>query len=1172
MVLFLLPGVVWSQAVQVPELKTGIETQTFELLEEHLIHTAGEHGVITKIDFDESMLKDMLIVDPDIEYRPSGHLDPRFNFNIYSQGIPAGDILGDGKRAILHATGFARDDRTADLEDATGKSAIFYGGNFTQTPDELHYTFLRPAGDLNGNGHDDMLARISGGTYEVWHGSPDGLVPSGQNLFFPYGTTISFVDLDGDGYDDIIGYVPNFSGLFSVAVLWGGEDMHEQEFVEYNLNMPGVRAAVAAGNVGGQEHDDLVVFVTEVFENDAVLDVAWVSFDQNRNLVFNQQFSSAHELEQPITNNSAAMADFNGDGHTEILFSASVARGSRYLFTFDPQAEEFNRDPLLFHEGERAKPLGDLNNNGRIDFLLGDADNDYKPWIAWGPADLSDGLSFDYELPGHTSGDFTWSSSYSRFGNWFGDLTGNGADDFIINHFSTDGHSMGRRYILGQDDATPESEFVLFDRTDFQNLVASVSNVGDFTGDGNDDLAIVYNSKRQIKVYPGAQGLDGTAHVIDLPFFPLAVSGADVNGNGYNDLLVSGGNGRAFVILFGGSSPSTQPDLIITCDDFRPDAACTYLFPQPVGDVNGNGYTDFVATSYTTRGPDGPLNELYLFFGGETISTVPDVVIEAAPEVTNFTYIGQNNAVVSLGDINGNGFDDFAVGAFQKNQGEVQIYYGNEAGEFTGPDLVIESDSELQQQWFGESLAVGHFTCTNQIQLAVGVGFSVLGHHIQIFNVASDTPTEPVALLRAHASTGIGWSSNQEWIVQLQPIISRIKTTPDIDGSGLNGLIRSSNRTNAVVYTGADMAAGITENRMLLRAPNQGTYLGGIYDFAVGTLPNGKIGAIMAQTYDNNDAMSSSRVYGYELPAPLYIADVQDVPDDQGYWVSVHVGGYFMEAQSEGFQMMDGWAVWLNGELGWENKQTIFYMDGAAPKVDVRLPSTMPTGMGPDDAPEHVYELIVSVHAQNGVVQSAPMLAWAYDNLAPAQVTGLSAIYDAGTVTMNWSAVPDHDLAAYHVWQVNDEGRLVDDNGPLAVTASTHIELTDLSGIAYDRFAVSAVDVHRNEGLASEPVSSGMPTSAGDLVDLPVAFDLKQNYPNPFNPATQIRYDLPEQAHVTLEVFTVQGQRVATLVNGVHQAGRHSVVFEAGSLSSGIYLYRLQAGSFVKTEKMMLVK
>ncbi|HEX2984572.1 MAG TPA: T9SS type A sorting domain-containing protein, partial [Ignavibacteriales bacterium] len=90
--------------------------------------------------------------------------------------------------------------------------------------------------------------------------------------------------------------------------------------------------------------------------------------------------------------------------------------------------------------------------------------------------------------------------------------------------------------------------------------------------------------------------------------------------------------------------------------------------------------------------------------------------------------------------------------------------------------------------------------------------------------------------------------------------------------------------------------------------------------------------------------------------------------------------------------------------------------------------------------------------------------------------------------------------------------------------------------------------------------------------NIPEKFDLKQNYPNPFNPSTTIKFDLPEDGAVTLKIFNVLGEEVAQLINGGMRRGTHTVMFNAGSLSSGVYLYRLEHNGLTQMKKMILIK
>ena len=95
-------------------------------------------------------------------------------------------------------------------------------------------------------------------------------------------------------------------------------------------------------------------------------------------------------------------------------------------------------------------------------------------------------------------------------------------------------------------------------------------------------------------------------------------------------------------------------------------------------------------------------------------------------------------------------------------------------------------------------------------------------------------------------------------------------------------------------------------------------------------------------------------------------------------------------------------------------------------------------------------------------------------------------------------------------------------------------------------------------------------TPIGNMI--PGVYSLEQNYPNPFNPVTNIRFSIPKQGNVKLEIIDILGREVAVLLNDFKTAGFYTVDFNAGELASGTYLYRITSGNFTETKKMLLLK
>jgi len=97
-------------------------------------------------------------------------------------------------------------------------------------------------------------------------------------------------------------------------------------------------------------------------------------------------------------------------------------------------------------------------------------------------------------------------------------------------------------------------------------------------------------------------------------------------------------------------------------------------------------------------------------------------------------------------------------------------------------------------------------------------------------------------------------------------------------------------------------------------------------------------------------------------------------------------------------------------------------------------------------------------------------------------------------------------------------------------------------------------------------------TNVEDQLTVPIEYRLEQNYPNPFNPSTTISWQSPVSSWQSIKVFDVLGNEVATIVDEYREAGRHRITFDASQLSSGVYFYKIQAGRFTSTKKMLLIK
>jgi hypothetical protein len=187
----------------------------------------------------------------------------------------------------------------------------------------------------------------------------------------------------------------------------------------------------------------------------------------------------------------------------------------------------------------------------------------------------------------------------------------------------------------------------------------------------------------------------------------------------------------------------------------------------------------------------------------------------------------------------------------------------------------------------------------------------------------------------------------------------------------------------------------------------------------------------------------------------------------------------------------------------------------------------------------------------------------------PVELKGFTANISGKKVNLDWSTSTETNNMKFEVQRKYDEidwstiGS-VKGNGTTTQTHSYSFS-DDLNSISSSKifYRLKQIDFNGSFTFSDEISVTNM------IVSL---FELEQNYPNPFNPSTSIQYTLGSKQFVSLKVYNVVGKEVAALVNEEKETGYHSIIFNANDFPSGVYFYKISAGSFIQTKKMLLIK
>jgi hypothetical protein len=265
----------------------------------------------------------------------------------------------------------------------------------------------------------------------------------------------------------------------------------------------------------------------------------------------------------------------------------------------------------------------------------------------------------------------------------------------------------------------------------------------------------------------------------------------------------------------------------------------------------------------------------------------------------------------------------------------------------------------------------------------------------------------------------------------------------------------------------------------------------------------------------------------------------------------------------------DNGSSWIAAKTGWSNiVVTALAVSGtillAGNSIDLMPPYTSSHG---------IYRSTDGGASwfSSGALGDVLALAVSGTTLFAGTTGGMFRSFDGGA---SWSAVDiETAVASLAVYRSGIFAGTVGGGVFLSTDSGTSWSPVGLSGANVRQFAVSGSELFvAAGGVYRRPLSEMITGVNISPNEIPGEFKLEQNYPNPFNPSTTIRYALPRRAHVTLAVFNVLGQQVANLVDAVEEAGYHDIRFDSSGLASGVYFYRMSAGGYVASKRLILVR